>query len=459
MRYRSLEDPRVAAVRLGSYAGDVGGAVWQIADMLGWNAGEDSPFGAVIPDGARVLIKPNWVTHRNQGSGGFEPLVTHGSVVRAVTEAALRSGASSVIVGDAPLQTCDFEALLEQSGLRRWAAELQSGDPRFRGLHDFRRTVSTVAGGVRRAREEQQPLDRFVLFDLGAESLLEPVTRPGVFRVTQYDPSLMERTHAPGRHQYLVSRDVMEADVVLNLPKLKTHKKAGITCALKNLIGINGNKEFLPHHRVGGADDGGDCYPGRSRTKRLLEWTLDRLNQTSLAPAAATLNRTAEALDALARRHGDELGVEGSWSGNDTIWRTCLDLNRILLYGTPAATMADTPRRAVLHIVDAVVGGQGDGPLSPDPLPLGMLLGSASGAAMDHVGAILLRYDPAAIPISREAFGRFTWPLTLFTFEAVRLTSALKEGTSSDLTGTEHPASVVHPSGWREAAAAANPVT
>jgi hypothetical protein len=56
------------------------------------------------PPGARVLVKPNWVSHHNQGTGGFEPLVTHGSLVRAVAEAALRAAAGRVLVGDAPLQ-------------------------------------------------------------------------------------------------------------------------------------------------------------------------------------------------------------------------------------------------------------------------------------------------------------------------------------------------------------------
>src|SRR5688572_30875567 len=41
-------------------------------------------------------------------SWGVEPLVTHGSLVRAATEAALQAGASQVIVGDAPVQGCDF---------------------------------------------------------------------------------------------------------------------------------------------------------------------------------------------------------------------------------------------------------------------------------------------------------------------------------------------------------------
>jgi uncharacterized protein (DUF362 family) len=452
MHYSTIEDSRVAAVRLESYNDDVGGALHQLAEHLGWNAGSDSPFGNVIPNGARVLIKPNWVIHRNQGSGGFEPLVTHGVLVRAITEAVLGSGASSVLVGDAPLQTCEFETLLQLSGLPQWAAALRAREPRFRGLHDFRRTVSTVAGGVRRSKEEQQPLDRFVLFDLGKESLLEPVTRPGAFRVTQYDPSLLERTHAPGRHQYLVSREVMEADIIINLPKLKTHKKAGITCALKNLVGINGNKEFLPHHRVGGASNGGDCYPGSSHTKRLLEWTLDRLNQTISGPAAASLNRAAETLNALARRQGDELGVEGSWSGNDTIWRTCLDLNRILVYGTSLGMLADTPQRATLQIVDSVVCGQGDGPLSPDPLQLGLLLGSFNAAAVDHVGTILLGYHPSAIPICREAFSSFRWPLALFAPEAVSLTGALGEGSAHQVANEARPATVAHPVGWRDAA-------
>ncbi len=176
--------------------------------------------------------------------------------------------------------------------------------------------------------------DRFVLFDLGRDSLLEPITDgSGSFRVTCYDPRLMARTHAPGRHQYLVAKDVMEADVIINLPKLKTHKKAGVTCALKNLIGINGNKEFLPHHRAGGSRSGGDCYPGASLVKRALEYSLDRQNQTASFVGGRLWREVAVNLERISIRSGDELGVEGSWAGNDTVWRTGLDLNRILLYG------------------------------------------------------------------------------------------------------------------------------
>jgi hypothetical protein len=169
----------------------------------------------------------------------------------------------------------------------------------------------------------------------------------------------MERTHQRGRHQYLVARAIMDADVVINMPKLKTHRKAGVTFALKNLIGINGNKEFLPHHSVGGSAAGGDCYPGRSHAKRALEYVLDRQNSARSQSTARVWNEASRVLGLGLRLQGDVLGVDGAWSGNDTIWRTCLDLNRVLVYGRPDGTLSETPQRRILHIGDADRGGAG----------------------------------------------------------------------------------------------------
>ena len=74
-----------------------------------------------MPAGAKVLIKPNFVLHENQGPWGIEPLVTHASLIRAAIGSALRTGASEVLVGDAPVQGCDFAALLQVTGLGDWA--------------------------------------------------------------------------------------------------------------------------------------------------------------------------------------------------------------------------------------------------------------------------------------------------------------------------------------------------
>ena len=419
---------------------------------LGWQSA-GGPLAAQVKKGAHVLIKPNFVLHANQGSGGIDPLVTQPALVRAVARAALDAGAARVIVGDAPVQGCDFYRLLTATKLGEWSQRLMADNPGFAGIHDFRRTSCFFDGGVRIASENLQAEDRFALFDLAGDSLLEPVTesRPS-FRVTCYDPRLMARTHAPGRHQYLVCKEALEADVVINLPKLKTHKKAGVTGALKNLVGINGNKEFLPHHRVGGSADGGDCYPGRSLVKRAMEFALDRQNAARSFLASKLWHDAAENLSRLSHIGGDRIGVEGSWSGNDTVWRMGLDLNRILIYGRPDGTMSETPQRHVVHILDAVVAGQGDGPLRPDPLPLGLLAVASNAAAVDHVGAHLLGYDPRLIPIVREAFNDFRWPIACFESSRVTIAGELGQGPADQLLPDCRLPAVTHPSGWHDAA-------
>jgi hypothetical protein len=45
----------------------------------GWN-----PMGELIKSGDRVLVKPNWVLHRNKSGRGLDCLVTHTSVIAAV---------------------------------------------------------------------------------------------------------------------------------------------------------------------------------------------------------------------------------------------------------------------------------------------------------------------------------------------------------------------------------------
>ncbi len=453
-------DRQVAAVRVPERArgpeglGALSKSLERLGALLGWSGGGRGPFGSTIPAAARVVVKPNWVSHRNRGPWGLEPLVTDPMLIRAVVDGVLAAGPSRVIVGDAPLQGCDFERLQSETALDRWAADLRAREPRFGGVQDFRRTTCAFRYGVRMAREDQIPEADFVLFDLGAESLLEPITDTrGSFRVTQYDPRELRKTHAPGRHRYLVARAIVEADVVVNVPKLKTHGKAGITGALKNLVGINGNKEFLPHHRVGGARHGGDCYPGGSVLKRAIEVALDQSNLAdSPGTRAFAWSATADVLGRIVQRLGDEIGVEGAWSGNDTVWRTCLDLNRILHYGRPDGTLAETAQRRVLHVVDAMVAGQGDGPLAPEPLNLGLLLGGGNPAAVDWIGAHVLGYDTRRVALAREAFGRFRWPIAAFASDEVRLIGDLGGGES--LAGVLGAAqSVKHPPGWRDSAA------
>ena len=425
----TIKDGRVASVRLPSAVypqsegeNEILQAIRHVSELLGWADEERGCFGNVIEVGARVLIKPNFVVHFNQGVGGILPLITHQSILKAVVAEVLKANPAQVMIGDAPIQMCDFAELLRLTELGLWAENLQKNDARFKGIVDFRRTTCVYVNGVRVANEEKQSAEKYVLYNLGEQSLLEPLTdEKNSFRVTCYDPRLMAKTHSPANHQYLVAREVVEADVVINLPKLKTHKKAGITNALKNLVGINGNKEYLPHHRIGGADDGGDCYPGSDLVKRALESVLDRQNMTTSPSKEKALATISSHLERVIRLKGDKIGVEGSWSGNETVARMTLDLNRILLYGKNDATLSEMVQRKVLHIVDAVIAGQGDGPLSSDELPLGMILAGESASAIDWVGAHLLGYDARKIPLLKLAFTNFPWLLVDFEPQQIKL--------------------------------------
>src|SRR5262249_58752130 len=120
----------------------------------------------------------------------------------------LRDGLSEVLIGDAPLQGCDFQRLLSVTGLGEWDDSLMRLEPSFKGVRDFRRTTCVFVNGVRLAAESLQSEERFILFDLGRDSLLEPVADGRhSCRVTSHGPRLRARTQTPGLHQYPVAKD------------------------------------------------------------------------------------------------------------------------------------------------------------------------------------------------------------------------------------------------------------
>lgn len=369
-------------------------------DTPEWN-----PIGSLVPQGARILIKPNWVSHRNEGGGGTDCLFTHPSVLRAALDYAALAQPAEIVVGDAPVQGCDWHALMAQGFSKVFEYARQRG-LKVRTI-DFRRTVLSEVKDLKTVRTELRPMSEYEVVDFGTRSLLEPISRDArKFRVTMYDPRKMRDHHAPGRHRYVVARDVLEADLVINLPKLKTHKKAGLTAALKNLVGINGNKDYLPHHRKGSATRGGDNYAKFSLTKWCAEQLLDIANMFCLQRSRAYrwVTRLVYYLLVANMRLGGDGDVEGSWYGNDTVWRMCLDLNRLLLYCDRQGRILNEPQRITLTIGDGVVAGQGEGPLRPDPLELGIVVASVNPAAADWITALVMGLDPKKIPIIARAF-------------------------------------------------------
>ena len=368
------------------------------------------PLADIIKPGQSVLLKPNWVYHRNQLQLGDECLITHSQFVLHALGEVVAAKPSRVILGDAPIQGCDWEALITPEFLSRVDAVASDSGVKIEVV-DFRRTVTKTNDLGDGIDIDQRDLDRYVLFDLGKDSYLEPISSPrGRFRVTNYDPRELARRHQPGRHQYLLCKELFEADVMLQLPKLKTHRKAGITGAIKNIVGLNGNKDFLPHHRVGGSDSGGDCYQGRDLKMRTAEWLLDMANR-SLGSLAYRPLRKLAALQSRCLRNAPIGGLEGSWHGNNTCWRMVLDLNRILRFGTVDGRIADKPQRSIYSLTDAIVCGQGDGPLAPEPLVVGAVTFASNSVAAEWIHCAILGLDPTKIPLVQQARAQSPWTL------------------------------------------------
>jgi hypothetical protein len=225
-------------------------------------------------------------------------------------------------------------------------------------------------------------------------------------------------------HEYLLSGAAIRCDLFVNLPKLKTHKKTGMTCCLKNLVGINGDKNWLPHHTRGSPARGGDEFPDdgwHARVERALKGRGQRWALRS-PRFGGWMYRKARRAGMGALGDSENTVRNGNWQGNDTCWRMALDLNRILLYGNPDGTMRDAGRRKPFFaVVDGIVGGEGNGPLCPDAVEANVVVTGTDPAAVDAVCCRLMGFDPGKIPLVREAFAPHRWPVATCSMDEIEV--------------------------------------
>lgn len=151
------------------------------------------PLGGIeafVQPGQTVVLKPNLV----MAFDAARAVTTHPAVVRAAALLCLEAGAM-VRVGDSP------------------------------GIHSAKRVCETA--GIAAA-----------LADLPVE-------------IIEFTP--METVDPARTFKHLaLARELLEADVVINLPKLKTHCMMGLTMAVKNCFGaVVGPMKFQWHYRAG----------------------------------------------------------------------------------------------------------------------------------------------------------------------------------------------------------------
>ena len=393
----------------------------------GGNAGTDrwNPFRGLVADGQSVLIKPNLVMHESTRLKGSNCLATHASLIRPILDylwlLARTDGLKlEVTIGDVPLQSAIFERVLEETGL----AALQRRFESYSGLEirllDLRKEIAMLNESdfiVSRRANDGDPKG-YTTVRIEQSFLDEIMKYYDKFSIGDYDDSHTVDTHSSTKdHRYLICNSALEADLFINVPKLKTHCKAGITGAMKNLIGINGDKSWIPHHRSGPPSSGGDEYSDEhrflkymnSQARRMLQGRSKLLWSLGRAVNRKVIKRIYSMGDGKSGRKGSDQYtwlMDGAWFGNDTVWRPILDLNRILVYGDKKGILRESPQRKYVCISDGIVAGEGDGPLNPTPKKAGVVTVSANPVIHDLCCARLMGFNWRTIPFLRNSLDR-----------------------------------------------------
>jgi uncharacterized protein (DUF362 family) len=368
-----------------------------------WN-----PLGDLVEKGGRVVLKPNFIRHWNPNDeGSVESVITHGSIVRAALDYAWLAvgNGGCVQIAEAPQMDCDFDIIRSIVGLDELDRFYREDVKQPIEIIDLRREAVTFDNGiiVERRSLPGDPAGYRVV-DLGRKSFFEDSgLDPDRFRGADYDPGPTSDHHRNGKNEYLLSETVLSADLVVNLPKIKTHKKTGVTLAVKNLVGINGDKNWLPHHSLGGVDQGGDEFPGKSWLDRLRSRATEIARPLLAQGRGLRVFRLARRIESSTR--GQDFIRAGNWHGNQTTWRMCLDLNRCFYYSDAEGLQLDAPSpvKHALTILDGVVAGENEGPLAPDDRPLGAIIASIDPIAADLAALRLMGFDERRIPKIRAA--------------------------------------------------------
>lgn len=149
-----------------------------LREALGKTLGPLGGMESFVEPGQRVLLKPNLLSAKDPSRA----VTTHPNLVEAVIEEVRRIGAVPFI-GDSP------------------------------------------GGAIRGIRR--------VWTNTGMEEMAE---RTGV-ELVSFEASGSKAIEF-GKYTFFISKPVLEADVIISLPKLKTHSLTLLTCAVKNMFGV-----------------------------------------------------------------------------------------------------------------------------------------------------------------------------------------------------------------------------
>jgi len=380
-----------------------------------WN-----PLGEFDLVNKRIVIKPNWVKHYHPFNENIWSVITHPSLIRVILDYIYiaTKGDCEITIGDSPVQSAEFDKLLEVCKMKELQSYFNSKGLHFK-IEDFRleRAICEQKGGIIKTMTLSQDPEKYCVVSLADKSSHSEIDwSHNRYRVTGYNKREVLKHHRPGHHEYLISNAVIKSDFLINIPKLKTHRKAGVSLSLKNLVGINCSKDWLPHHRQGTKSTSSDEYEKFYLFQWLgvfcIEWG-QMYKNILLRRSLILVGRMFWQIHKLIRRMlHQQYYSEGSWYGNDTIWRTCLDINTILFYSDQNGNVTDNrSQRKYLTILDGTIGGEKESPLEPTPIAAGFSVSAFNPAVSDFTAARAMGLNPDKIPIIKNSFLKRPLPI------------------------------------------------
>lgn len=387
----------------------------------------------IIRPGNRVVIKPNFVKeHHMYKPDEWEYVITHPAVIKLVLEGVIKrlDGKGEIYVVDAPQTDSDYDKIMEVTGLPRILKELQKSTTVKLKHFDLRDERWFYKEGiiVKRKKLPGDP-EGYVPVNLKEKSEFYGKACKDYYGA-DYDMDETKRYHNDKDNIYVMSKTILSADVFICMPKLKTHKLGGVTISLKNLVGACVIKNSIPHHTLGSPETGGDKFKHatkKNNSESLLKGAALKLLKAKNPLINYPFILVKKAAGLFFGSPRSETIRNGMWYGNDTIWRSVIDLNKILLYADADGKMHDTVQRKYISIVDGILGGEKSGPMEPEPKESGILMFGLNPVAVDVVGTVLMGFDYKKIPAVFHGFQSTGYELTDFKAEDICIKSNVKK--------------------------------
>lgn len=387
---------------------------------LRWN-----PFKSLIFKGDNVVIKPNLVLHYHKSGKNILSVITHASVLRPIIDYAIIAlkGTGKITIADAPQSNCIWEEVINFSRVKELVDNLNTNGLNIE-LIDLRSRIDIERNEFYvKTYYPSERHDKKVIFDLKNKSRLFELKSHN-YGGPNYSRRETLNAHNKINNQYCIAKEIMDADIVISVPKLKTHHKAGVTLNLKNMVGINTDKGYLPHWRVGDAVNNGDEFPVEKKKILRLKTGLVRFGIDNVLTVPALVPITGK----FVRKYGGSIKGfykkflkkdvhGGAWPGNNTLWRTILDINKILVYGKESkknglfyvnGKISWTKQRKTFSIIDGIIAGEHNGPFNPDSKEAGVILAGEDFYEIDSVAVRLMGFDSKKISLMQGANGNIS---------------------------------------------------